>query len=170
MTVPHACIRGLGSASHRTVSRSPLHAGSAVPASPAGWLTIVSAHPDVSELRADGQRNVLAVAAWVARRADPKTGVSRPLWAALSDRTGLSRASVARWLSWLHQRDLMATVAHGRTAAMRPAVLAGRISALDAGNEAAEYLLCQPRPPKTKRPDKTPSTPEQISETPLPSW
>lgn len=184
MTVSHAHTDGLERGVHRLVvsrvggrswgcrRRSVLPPGTIVASFPATWLAAVSAHPELEALRADGRRNVLAVAAWVAQRADPATLVSRPLWEALSDRTGLSRPSVARWLSWLHSRGLLVTVAHGRTAGMRPAVLAGMVTEAAAGNLAAEYLLCQPRPPrplrppKTKRPNETPSVPEQISETP----
>lgn len=150
--------------------RSVLPAGAVVAGSRAAWLAAVAGHPDVEALRADGRRNVLAVAAWTAQRADPATMVSRPLWEALSDRTGLSVRSAARWLAWLHSRDLLATVTHGVSAAMRPAVLAGN----DVVGLAAEYLLCHPRPPvprlpaepPTNRPDETPEESGQISVTP----
>ena len=184
MTVPHTRAdvpeRGLprpvsrvGGRSWCRRPKSVLPPGAVVAGSRAAWLATVSEHPDVEALRADGRRNVLAVASWVARRADPDKLVSRPLWEALADRTGLSVRSAARWLAWLHQRRLLATVTHGVSAGMRPAVLAGT----DTGGLAAEYLLCHPRPAaglpprppagsRTNRGDETSPVSEQITVTP----
>ncbi|WP_433357706.1 hypothetical protein ACQP25_44825 (plasmid) [Microtetraspora malaysiensis] len=56
------------------------------------------------------------------------------------DVTGLSRASVARWIAWLHAAGLLGTVEHGTTPRFRGIADDGL------GNRAAEYVLCTPVP------------------------
>ena len=71
------------------------------------WLRDVEAHPDTAALRADSLRTLRAVSWALAVRARAD-GTSAPTWDGLAEATGLSRASIARWLAWLVERDLLA--------------------------------------------------------------
>ncbi len=64
------------------------------------------------------------------------------------ERTGLSRASVARWLAWLRHRGLLGVVESGTTPRFAPMALAQ-----DAGNRAALYVLCVPEPGAAAAPE-----------------
>lgn len=71
-----------------------------------------------------------------------ETMTSRPTWAGLMERVGVSRASVARYLRTLREWGLVGLVASGRTApyASQPEDGSERT------NEAAVYVVCIPAP------------------------
>ncbi|MDP9093099.1 MAG: hypothetical protein M3N95_09215 [Actinomycetota bacterium] len=106
------------------------------------FLRAVDEHPDTSVLRVDALEHVRAVAWVVASTASWSTLTARPTWPVLQERTGLSRASVARWLRWLRLRGLLGVVESGTTPRFAPMALDA-----DAGNRAALYVLCVPAPP-----------------------
>jgi len=104
------------------------------------WLRDVDDVLDDAGLRSHAHANVRAVATVVAAHARWHVPmVSRPTWAALATRTGLSRRTIAAHLAWLRDRKLLASWEPGRTAAFRPMALCGTES-----NQAAEYLLVGP--------------------------
>jgi hypothetical protein len=113
--------------------------GSAAASSQASFLRAVDEHPETILLRADGVEHLRAVAWVVASVASWATLTARPTWPVLMERTGLSRASVARWLAWLRVRGLLGIVESGTTPRFAPMALAR-----DAGNRAAVYVLCVP--------------------------
>lgn len=81
---------------------------------------------------------------WVlARHADWTEMVTRPTWAVLMDRTGLSRSTVAAWLAWLRRTGLLGTVTPGTTVQYRRGTACGLLDD-GRGNEAAEYVLAIP--------------------------
>jgi len=100
------------------------------------WLAEVRAHPDTGPLRADAWRNLVAVAEGLAAYAGWTTMTTRPTWAKLQERAGLSRRTVAKWLAWLRARELLAIVSGGTTSAFSPGVL---LAGGDA--EASVYVL-----------------------------
>lgn len=107
--------------------------GCAVVSAPA-WLRQVEAHPDTADLRADSLTTLRAVAWSLAVRARGDA-TSAPTWAALMERTGRSRATVARWLAWLRERGLLVVVETGSTQG-------------DSGPRCAVYALTR-RVPRT---------------------
>lgn len=116
-----------------------LPAGAVVAGSQGAFLRAIDEHPDAAVLRVDGLEHLRAVAWVVASMASWSTLTARPTWPVLMERTGLSRASVARWLAWLRHRGLLGVVESGTTPRFAPMVLAQ-----DAGNRAALYVLCVP--------------------------
>jgi hypothetical protein len=114
---------------------------SSVPAgSQAAFLRAIDEHPDTTVLRADGRKHLAAVAWVLASTASWTDLTARPTWPVLQARTGLSRASVARWLAWLRARGLLGIVETGTTPRFSPMALTA-----DAANRAALYLLCTPQ-------------------------
>ncbi|TLP66517.1 helix-turn-helix domain-containing protein [Microbispora triticiradicis] len=108
--------------------------------SQAAWVRAVQAHPEVAALRADAHRNVMRVVWVLARHADWTELVTRPTWAVLMARTGLSRSTVAAWLAWLRRAGLLGTVTPGTTVKYRRGTACG-LRDDGRGNEAAEYVL-----------------------------
>ena len=88
-----------------------------------GWLRAITAALVVAGVRADGRRNCLAVAACLLRWADWHTDLSRPTWDVIAEQTGLSRRTVARWLRWLQDHDLVVLVQGGTTPRYAPNLL-----------------------------------------------
>ncbi|MFI7632438.1 hypothetical protein [Microbispora rosea] len=113
--------------------------------SQAAWVRAVQAHPDAAALRADAHANLMRVVWVLARHADWTEMVTRPTWAVLIDRTGLSRSTVAAWLAWLRRTGLLGTVTPGTTVKYRRGTACGLLDD-GRGNEAAEYVLAVPAP------------------------
>jgi hypothetical protein len=113
---------------------------------------------------------MLAVAHAVAAFADWELLTSRPTWAVLCDRTGLSRRTVARWLSWLHTAGLLATVAHGTTSDFSPGIL--RAQPGEVVCEAAVYVLIRRAPLRIVDGGQVndDDSPSPVDETGTPSW
>jgi hypothetical protein len=107
------------------------------------WLSALRRQDWVLDIRADGRANLLAVARLVALHAEWNTLESRPTWARLISRSGLSERTVARWLQELRVRGWLAHLEHGSTPAHRPMVLAHLT-----GNRAAVYGLRIPLTPE----------------------
>ncbi|MFD8564674.1 hypothetical protein ACFV1N_46050 [Streptosporangium canum] len=70
---------------------------------------------------------------------------TRPVWAVLMERTGLSRSSVAKWIAWLHAHDLLGAVTRGSLPQYRPGTHGGTVDD-GRGAVAAEYVLTIPTP------------------------
>lgn len=135
--------------------RAALPRGAARASSQQQWLDVVRQHEDFAHLRADARRTVLTIATHLARAADWTSMTSRPTWEALGERSGRSRATVARVLARLRKASLLGVVVTGRSAGYAP-------MALDDGQaEAALYVLAVPSPvaavPVDE--DETPSAP-----------
>ena len=120
------------------------------------WISHVEEATQAALLRSDTQRRVRAVALAILERSD-KDHLSRPTWAFLQERTGQSRATVARHLAWLRHQGLLATVAPGRRGIFAPGgALSGKLPGeyevpeenhpSDPENEAALYVLCESAP------------------------
>jgi hypothetical protein len=106
------------------------------------WLSALHRQDWVHDIRADGRANLLTVARLVALHAGWETLESRPTWAHLVARSGLSERTVARWLQELRVRGWLAHLEHGSTPAHRPMALAHL-----SGNRAAVYGLRIPLTP-----------------------
>ncbi len=113
------------------------------PAGQGQWLRALRRQPWVQTVRIDGRANLLSVARLVALYAQWDTLESRPTWARLIARSGLSQRTVARWLQELRVRGWLAHLEHGSTPNTRPIALA----ALQ-GNRAALYGLRIPLTPE----------------------
>ncbi len=113
------------------------------PAGQGQWLRALRRQDWVQTARVDARRNVMAVARLVALYAQWDTLESRPTWARLIARSGLSERTVARWLQELRVRGWLAHLEHGSTPNTRPIALA----ALE-GNRAALYGLRIPLTPQ----------------------
>ena len=109
---------------------------SADPRDQGQWLSALRRQAWVEQIRSDGRANLIAVARLVALYAGWDTLESRPTWARLVARSGLSERTVARWLQELRVRGWLAHLEHGSTPAHRPMVLTSL-----AGNRAAVYGL-----------------------------
>lgn len=107
------------------------------------WLSALRRQDWVCDIRADGRENLLRVARLVALYASWATLESRPTWARLLVRSGLSERTVARWLQELRVRGWLVHLEHGSTPAHRPTVLAHL-----SGNRAAVYGLRIPLSPE----------------------
>lgn len=133
------------------------------------WLRVVRASAQVAALRADAARTVLEVAAVLAlaARAD---ATSAPTWPVLVERSGYSRATVARVLAWLRRAQLLVTLENGSTEQFRPRprVRASRPAPVPVeGNRAAVYLLTEPLPDLDDV-DLVDHAPDQSGHKPLP--
>jgi len=111
----------------------------------------------LADFRADAAERRVCLAAILATHTDWGSCTVRTGWGLLADRGCVSRSTVARFLSWLRSRDLIGVVSTGRIGSLtRPMALtdapAGSVagpgagSAGEAGNEAAVYVLVEPRP------------------------
>ena len=109
-----------------------------------GWLADVADTEAFALLRADAQAHVLAVAHVVALYASWQTYTSRPTWPVLTERTGLSRRTVARHLAWLREHHLLVWVERGTTADLSPGVLQCGPDGQKPENIATVYLLVAP--------------------------
>lgn len=144
--------RGAGTAPpwsspRRTAIFRALPNGSRRATSQAAWIRAVQEHQDVAALRADAHRNLMRVAWVLARHADWTELVTRPTWAVLMERTGLSRSTCAAWLAWLRRAGLLGTVTPGTTVQYRRGTACGLLDD-GRGTEAAEYVLAVPAPPE----------------------
>ena len=146
--LPAYCTTLPGQREARTAADTPIvsaavlatvPAGAVVAGSQGAFLRAVDEHPDAAVLRVDALEHLRAVAWVVASMASWADLTARPTWPVLMERTGLSRASVARWLAWLRHRGLLGVVESGTTPRFAPMALAQ-----DAGNRAALYVLCVP--------------------------
>lgn len=137
---PDKLGRRVGERGSITAVLRVLPAGSRPARSQGSWVRAVETHPDVALLRADAKRNLHALVWELARWADWETLTSRPTWERLGRSAGLSRSTVAKWLAWLRERDLLAIVEHGTTPLLRPGVLYNGTE----GNLASVYVLCEP--------------------------
>lgn len=143
----------------RSVYMRAVPEGSQRAASQVAFLEAVKASPALASLRSDGYATVWAVAQQLAWWASWETMTSRPTWDVLADRTGRSRATVARALGRLRAAGLVGIVATGRSAGYQPA-------ARDAGRaEAAVYVLCTPSPLALVDEVETPTPVGLVSET-----
>lgn len=120
------------------------------------WISYVQEATEAALLRSDTQTRVCAIALAILECSD-KDRLTRPTWAFLQERTGLSRATVGRHLAWLRHQGLLATVAPGRRGIFAPGgALSGKLPGeyevpeenhpSDPANEAALYVLCEPAP------------------------
>ena len=100
--------RGRGRATGPTVSSS-------APTSRARWLCASRDEIDAAWLRGDARANVLQIAEIIAGSADKATLLSRPSYAKLTERTGLSKRTVQRWARWLEGADLLHVLHEGAT-------------------------------------------------------
>lgn len=120
----------------RSVVMRAVPVGSMRAAAQGEWLTQVRAHAATAHLRADSRATVLRVAELLAWTAAWDTMTTRPTWDVLVERSGRSRATVARALGRLRAAGLLGVVATGRAAQYA--------RTKDGGAEAAVYVLCVP--------------------------
>jgi len=166
-----ACRRGQGPAAYRSQT-TPLRVWRAVPAGhrPArdlrGWMAAVR-EAALADFRVDAADRRVCLAAILATHTDWGTCTARTGWALLADRGCVSRSTVARFLAWLRSRDLIGVVSTGRVGSLtRPMALTGPTgspptgsgagSDAELGNEAAVYVLVEPRPVERPRVDPDP--------------
>ncbi len=118
----------------------------------------------LERFRTDAVERRVELAAILATHTDWVSCTYRTGWALLADRAGVSRSTVARFLAWLREADLIAVVATGRVASLTramalttppPAALgpaAGAAGSSSGGpgeadrNDAAVYVLIEPIP------------------------
>lgn len=98
------------------------------------WPAQVAEAAEAAYIRADARARLRYLALALLERSDGTH--TCPTWALLQERTGWARSSLARWLAWLRNAGLLATVASGRQARYAPA---GQTEA-----DAAVYVLCEP--------------------------
>ena len=137
--VSQAVLPGLGGA-------EKIRLWSAIPfgyrrARRATWRRHLEQHPAIAALRADGQRNLMAILWVLAIHADDATGRTRPTWQRIMDGTGLSYSTVAKHLRWAREHDLIGHVEHGSTERFRAGQDPDQV-----GNRAAVYVLLMPEP------------------------
>src|SRR5690606_21913972 len=104
-------VRGIAEGDSRTPNLAPVASKALILASvPRGmrrtpdqqtFLRALREDPDVLGLRYDGYGNLLRVAQVIAWAADWATMCSRPTIAKITEETGLSKATVKRWVRWL---------------------------------------------------------------------
>jgi hypothetical protein len=119
------------------------------------FLRALREDPEVLSLRYDGYGNLLRVAEVIAWAADWKTMCSRPTIAGICERTGLSKATVKRWVRWLREHGWLGVVEQGTTVRFRKGTSAG-LDDDGLGNRAAVWVLCIRR-------DITPVSTDDIS-------
>ncbi|QFY12144.1 hypothetical protein GBF35_41190 [Nonomuraea phyllanthi] len=105
------------------------------------FLRALREDSDVLALRYDGYGNLLRVAQVIAWAADWTTMCSRPTIAGICERTGLSKATVKRWVRWLRERGWVGVVEEGTTVRFRKGTSAG-LQGDGLGNRAAVWVLC----------------------------
>lgn len=129
------------SALHR--GRALLHMQATLATSQATWLRAVDEWINDLDMRSDGRENRRRLARILGFNADWKTLTTNTLtWATISERTGMSRATVARHLLALHEAGWIGRVAAGRSAAAKQA--AGWSGDDAFINDAPVYALTQP--------------------------
>lgn len=129
------------SALHR--GRALLHMQATLATSQAKWLRAVDQWINDLDMRSDGRENRRRLARVLGFNADWKTLTTNTLtWGTISERTGMSRATVARHLLALHEADWIGRVAAGRSAAAKQA--AGWKGDDAFTNDAPVYALTQP--------------------------
>ena len=107
------------------------------------WLRSVEAWINDLDMRSDGRENIRKIARIIGFHADWKTLTTNTLtWAIIMERTGMSRATVARHLHTLHEAGWIGRVAAGRSAAAKQA--AGWTGDDAFLNDAPVYALTQP--------------------------
>ncbi|MFG6197888.1 hypothetical protein [Nonomuraea sp. JJY05] len=79
------------------------------------FLRALREDPDMPALRYDGYGNLLRVAQVIAWVTDWTTMRSRPTIAGFCERTGLSKATVKRWVRWLREHGWLGVVEQGST-------------------------------------------------------
>lgn len=72
------------------------------------WQRAVTSHPDALVLRGDSHASLMVITRALAASLGID-GTSSPGWSQIQKRSNLSRATVARWLRWLRQRNLITT-------------------------------------------------------------
>lgn len=129
------------SALHR--GRALLHMQATLATSQATWLRAVEEWINNLDIRSDGRENRRRLARILGFNADWKTLTTNALtWSTISERTGMSRATVARHLLALHEAGWIGRVAAGRSAAAKQA--AGWRGDDAFLNDAPVYALTQP--------------------------
>lgn len=129
------------SALHR--GRALLHMQATLATSQVSWLRAVDEWIADLDMRSDGRENRRRLARILGFNADWKTLTTNTLtWTTISDRTGMSRATVARHLLALHEAGWIGRVAAGRSAAAKQA--AGWTGDDAFLNDAPVYALTQP--------------------------
>ena len=129
------------SALHR--GRALLHMQATLATSQAKWLRAVDEWINDLDMRSDGRENRRRLARVLGFNADWKTLTTNTLtWGTISERTGMSRATVARHLLALHEAGWIGRVAAGRSAAAKQA--AGWKGDDAFINDAPVYALTQP--------------------------
>lgn len=129
------------SALHR--GRAVLHMQATLAPSQTTWLRAVDQWISDLDMRSDGRENRRRLARIIGFNADWKTLTTNTLtWATISERTGMSRATVARHLLALHEAGWIGRVASGRSAAAKQA--AGWKGDDAFVNDAPVYALTQP--------------------------
>ncbi|SDL76219.1 hypothetical protein SAMN05421874_128131 [Nonomuraea maritima] len=108
------------------------------------FLRALREDADVLELRYDGYGNLLRIAQEIAWAADWDTMCSRPTIAKVVEETGLSKASVKRWVRWLREHGWLGVVEQGTTVRFRKGTSAGLVDD-GLGNRAAVWVICVPR-------------------------
>lgn len=120
------------------------------------WVALVADRAETELLRTDRRATLHALALALIERTDA-TRTTAPSWAFLMERTGRSRATVARHLTDLQRWGLLGVVASGRRGIFAPG---GRLSkrvvasnqvpatngSQDPANEVAVYVLCEVSP------------------------
>lgn len=129
------------SALHR--GRAMLHMQATLATSQSKWLRAVDEWINDLDMRSDGRENRRRLARVIGFNADWKTLTTNTLtWSTISERTGMSRATVARHLLALHEAGWIGRVAAGRSAAAKQA--AGWKGDDAFLNDAPVYALTQP--------------------------
>lgn len=129
------------SALHR--GRALLHMQATLATSQKAWLRTVDQWITDLDMRSDGRENRRKVARILGFNADWKTLATNTLtWSTISERVGMSRATVARHLLALHEAGWIGRVAAGRSAASKQA--AGWTGDDAFLNDAPVYALTQP--------------------------
>lgn len=138
--------------SRRGVVMRALPHGTQRAASQGEWLREVRQAPALAHLRVDSRATVLEVAKLLAWTASWATMTTRPTWGVLVERSGRSRATIARVLGRLQAAGLLGVVATGRSA--QYATRKG-----EAGAEAAVYVLAVPAAIAAVDEHETPTVP-----------
>ena len=127
----------------------------------AAWWRAVQSSPEIARLRADGRRNLLAVAWQLALAARPDRSTA-PTWERLTQDTCLSRRTIARRLADLQAAGLLGVLETGST----PATRGHRGADSGDGHRAAVYVLCQPRIERVEHRLAAPEPSPDLSGTP----
>lgn len=145
----------------RQRERTPLAIAGAIPPGStrvrrlSTYVELVDAHAEKALVRIDRRERLRLLALALLERASHSAdGTTMPTWAFLEERLGCHRSTVARLLALLRSWGLLGVVATGRSAACAPGGPLARTKAHHSAakdyqggqNEAAIYVLCQPRP------------------------